>query len=694
MRGCAFPEEQLGKAYDVRLIRRLLQYLLPHSRHFLLAAVLLLLATAFELTIPFLIKHAIDSHMAVSYVRVKGPAHSPDDLLPHLPGSLRPTPTTLLVPQRQADAQNSPLRRPFAPALARDTTLYYVLPASLSTGATGFIEGPYWLVPHDSRARVGPATFLRAHRTHLRALAILALTLTVVIALKLFAEFGHALFLQIAGQRAMRDLRTQLFAHLLTLPVRTFDQTPVGRFVTRVTNDIEAVSEVFATVFVGLLKDLLYFLGAIVLLFILNARLAALALAILPAFVIVALLFKHRARQVYRTARRQLAQLNSLLNEDLSGITIIQAFSQEPRRTHEFAQANAAYYRANMSELVLFGIFRPLVDTLRTTALAFALVYGGWYVAGGVLTLGTLVAFMQYLGEMYRPIIEMSQQYTTMQSAMAAAERIFALLDEPPAPTSQLSLGPSSPARPSPRGHVTFDHVSFAYANGSAVLKDVSFSVLPGRSLAIVGPTGAGKSTIINLLARAYHANSGSILLDDRDIREWPLDLYRRTVAIVPQDPFVFSRSVAENISLGNEHISRDDIIAAAELVQARPFIEALPDGFDHVMAERGATLSTGQKQLLCYARALAYNPRVLILDEATSNIDPATEALIQRATQTLMRGRTSIIVAHRLSTITSVDEILVLDQGHVIERGSHHELLARRGFYYNLYLLQFSHEQ
>ncbi|MCX7847446.1 MAG: ABC transporter ATP-binding protein/permease [bacterium] len=682
-------EDTLGKAYDARLLRRLLRYLRPHSRLFLLAALFLFATTSLELLIPYVLKTAIDNYLAVLHVRFTGPPHFLTHFAAQIPTALQPTPSNLLIPQRIADRSDSPLHTPLATNLVRDPVLYHVLPAAAATGNLGVIQGKVWLLPHTARARVGPVALLRARRAQFLHVSFLALLLLAIITAKLGTEFAHALLLQIAGQRAMLDLRRHLFSHLTSLPVSYFDRTPVGRLVTRVTNDVEAINEVFSSVLVGMAKDLLYFSGATVILFLLNARLALIALALLPVFVIIAFVFKQRARSVYRTVRRQLSLLNARLNEDLSGVTIIQIFRQYTRRLREFADINAAYFRANMDELVIFGIFRPLVDSLRSIAIACLLVYGGWSIIGGLLTLGVLIAFMQYLSEMYRPIIEISQQYTAMQSAMAAAERIFSLLDEQPEPRT-LSVTSSTPA---PRGHLVFQNVSFSYPNGPPVLKNISFAVSPGRSIAIVGPTGAGKTSILNLICRFYDPTLGSILLDGRDLRSWPLDHLRRHLAIVLQDTFVFSRSVADNIRLARQELSHDDVVAAAQLVQARPFIEALPHQFDERMMERGATLSTGQKQLLCFARALAHNPRILLLDEATSNVDPPTELLIQQAIETLMRGRTSIIVAHRLSTIKRADEILVLDQGHILERGSHSELLARRGLYYNLYCLQFCHQ-
>jgi ABC-type multidrug transport system fused ATPase/permease subunit len=640
-----FIDEQLGKAYDARLVRRLVRYVLPHRRFLVLACLFLFASTGLELLMPFVFKSGIDRFLT----RPQALAGA------HQPGA------TNAVPQ-------------------------FVFATNLYQHGVGVLAGDRWEVPQTALGTLPPRTLLHLRANDARGIGLLALVVLLIIVLRVLAEYGHALTLQIVGQRAMHDLRMVLFRHLQGLALRFYDGNPVGRLVTRVTNDIDAISEVFTTVLVHLVRDLLYFIGAATILFVLNARLALLSMVLLPFFVLVAVIFRAQARNVYRRIRRLLSQLNATLAEDISGVKIIQAFLQERRRQHEFDEKNTAYFRANMRELVVFGVFRPLVDTLRSLGTALVLVFAGLSIINGDFTIGALVAFLQYLNEMYRPIIEISQQYTVMQSAMAAAERIFKILDETPEIAE--AAVPRAPA--APVGTVEFDDVSFAYVDGTPVLRNVSFAVAPGRSVAIVGPTGAGKTSIINLVCRFYDPQQGHIRLDGVDVRDWPLAALRRHIAIVLQDAFIFSRAVADNIQMGRADIARATVAAAAATVQAREFIEHLPGGFEEMMMERGATLSAGQKQLLCFARALAHDPKVLILDEATSNVDPATEALIQAAIERLMRGRTSIIVAHRLSTIKKADEILVLDGGRIVERGTHASLFAQRGVYYNLCLLQF----
>ena len=684
-------EEVLGKAYDGRLIRRLTRFVRPHARLLVWAMLFLLFSTGLELLMPFVFKTGIDRYLAPLWCRL--------DCTPGLHAAITNAPAgavqwidgrQALVSKAHIDRMSSEIRHAVEQAGRNVSNIYYVFPASARKGDAGVVVSNLWLVPQGEIAHVPPATLLKVRAGDLHGMKILALLVIVIILSKVGAEYGHAFLLQVVGQRAMHDLRTAVFNHLAGLSLRYLERNPVGRLVTRVTNDVDAINEVFATVLVELVKNSLFFVGAVIILFAMNVKLALVAVSLIPVFVIVSVLFRTQARDVYRDVRRHLAVLNATLNEDITGMTIIQVFRQQQRRRAEFEEKNLRYFAAHMRELMVFSIFRPLVDSLRSTGVAMVLVYGGVCVLSGSLTLGALVAFLHYLHEMYGPIISMSQQYSTMQSAMAASERIFKILDEQP--------GIRDAAQPThiatPRGRVEFDHVAFSYIAGTHVLRGVSFAVEPGRSVAIVGPTGAGKTSIINLLCRFYDPDAGSVRIDGVDARQWPLAQLRRQMAIVLQDAFIFSRSVDENIRLGTDGLGRGQVVAAAEMVQARPFIEALPNKFDEEMMERGATLSSGQKQLLCFARALAHDPRILILDEATSNVDPATELLIQQAIETLMRGRTSVIVAHRLSTIKKADEILVVDNGRIIERGSHDQLFAARGVYYNLYLLQFGRNE
>lgn len=682
-------DEVLGKAYDARLMNRLLAAIRPHRRLVAAAMIFMLLSTGADLLLPYITKIGIDRYLARLYLVYEGPAALCDSLASADPAHhryVRAEPGILLVRKSERSGLEESTHRLLA---ARGTVLpetFYLFPATERRGDTGSLRGEYWLVPEQKLSVVPPAVLVKIRGADLAGVTRLAWLMGLLIVFGLVVGYGHVLALQVAGQRVLRDLRTELFRHIQTLSVRFFDGNPTGRLVTRVTNDIEALNEMFTAVLLNLVKDVLLIAGTLAILLGMNARLAVTALAVIPAIILVSIVFRARVRGAYRAVRRHLASLNAGLAEDISGVKVIQAFRREGARRELFRRVNDDYFRANVRQLVIFGIFRPLVEIFATAGVALVLVYGGRGVLGGTLTLGALVAFIAYVRGMFQPVADMSEKYNVMQSAMAAAERIYNILDTKPIITES----PTARAPEPLPGRVEFRGVSFAYNPEAPVLRKVSFTVEPGCSVAIVGPTGAGKSSILNLLCRFYDPDEGSILLDGADLKEIPFATLRTNVAIVLQEAFIFSRPVNENITLGAP-ITEERMRWAAKMVQAQEFIERLPDGYAEVMAERGATLSTGQRQLLCFARALAHDPRVLILDEATSSVDPATEQAIQAAIETLMRGRTSIVVAHRLSTIQKADEILVLDGGRIRERGTHQELLARRGIYHNLYLLQYA---
>jgi ABC-type multidrug transport system fused ATPase/permease subunit len=723
-------EEILGKAYDARLVKRLLAALRPHRKLVATAMLFMFLSTGVDLVLPYLTKIGIDRYLARLYLVYEGPAALCDSLAATDPQHLRYLPAEpgmLLVRKSERSGLEESTHRLLVARGTVHPETYYLFPATERRGDTGSVRGGYWLVPEQNLSAVPPAVLVRMRGADLAGITRLAGLMGLLIVFGLVVGYGHVFTLQVAGQRVLYDLRTGLFQHIQTLSLRFFDGNPTGRLVTRVTNDIEALNEMFSAVLLNLVKDVLLIAGTLAILFGMNTRLALTALVVIPGIVLVSLVFRARVRGAYRAVRRHLAALNAGLAEDISGVKVIQAFRREAARRELFRRVNDDYFRANVRQLVIFGIFRPLVEILATAGVALVLVYGGRGVLGGTLTLGALVAFLSYVRGMFQPVADMSEKYNVMQSAMAAAERVYNILDTEPviteSPAARVLVGGASGERPplrgsaslrgdAPRGRqssqeggtthrghgpqqeragrVEFREVSFAYNPETPVLHQVSFTVEPGRSVAIVGPTGAGKTSILNLLCRFYDPDEGAILLDGRDLRELPFATLREEIAIVLQEAFIFSRPVQENITLGAP-ITGERLRRAADMVQAQEFIDRLPGGYGEVMAERGATLSTGQRQLLCFARALAHDPRVLILDEATSSVDPATEQAIQAAIETLMRGRTSILVAHRLSTIQKADEILVLDGGRIRERGTHQELLARRGIYHNLYLLQYS---
>jgi len=690
MHGNPFVEDSVGgKLYDRTLIRRLLHYVRPH-RHLIFLAMFFMLVTAgVELLIPYITKQAIDNYLAKLYQIYSAPeavcteltelAEDTTDFIP-VSGD-----TLLLVRKAALDRMDPSQRIEMENEgnLSRET--YYLFPEDRFNDQTGEILGDFWIVPERELSRVPISVIIDVRGSDIAGISRLAWLLGILIVISLVAGYGHVMTLVIAGQRSMYDVRTELFRHVQLLSLKFYSQNPIGRLVTRVTNDIEALNEMFTAVLVNLVKDFILIGGTSVILFLLNWRLALVSLAVTPIFIVVTVVFRVKSRGAYRAVRKFLAKLNSTLAEDISGIKIVQVFRQEKRRREEYQETNRNYFKANMKQLVIFGIFRPLIEITASVGVALVLVYGGGSVLSGALTIGALVAFISYVRQMFQPLADISQKYNIMQSAMAAAERIFKIIDTEPDITEK-----SSAETTGLTGTIDFENVTFSYETDKKVLQNVSFKVESGKSVALVGPTGAGKTSIISLLCRFYDVDSGRILLDGIDLRDLPVQTLRESISIVLQDAFIFSRSIEDNIRLGQD-LTREQVIEAADMVQATPFIERLPEGFDTVMAERGATLSTGQKQLLCFARALAHDPKILVLDEATSNIDPATEQLIQNAIEVLMKNRTSIVVAHRLSTIQKADQILVIDDGRILERGNHQELLAKRGIYYNLYLLQYA---
>jgi len=518
-----------------------------------------------------------------------------------------------------------------------------------------------------------------------RVAALYMLTLLAAFAVR----YGQVYILQMTGQKVMLDMRRQIFGHLQRLHVGFFDRHPVGRLMTRVTTDVDAVNELFTSGVVTVFGDLFTLLGIMGVMLAMNLKLALVTFSVIPFFFVITNWFRRGSRQSFREVRKWIARINAFLQESLTGMSVVQLFRREERNREAFAAVNRAHADANVSQIFYYAVFYPVIDLLAAVAVALILLYGGGRVLGGTLTLGALVAFVQYSERFWRPISDLSEKFNILQAAMASSERIFTLLDTPAEVTAT-----ESPVRLlQVRGRVAFERVSFAYHPPQWVLRDVDFVVEPGRSVAIVGATGAGKTTIISLLARFYDVPEGRVTLDGVDVRELDPAQLRSSLALVLQDVHLFSGTIASNIRLGSP-IPDEKVREAARAVHAHRFIEALPRGYDTEVKERGATLSVGQKQLLSFARALAHDPRVLILDEATSSVDTETESLIQEALRVLLRGRTAIVIAHRLSTIQNVDEILVMHKGHIRERGTHQQLLAQRGIYWRLYQLQYKDQE
>jgi ATP-binding cassette, subfamily B, multidrug efflux pump len=572
---------------------------------------------------------------------------------------------------------------------------------------------PYQLQVLAAMVLIGVASLMQVSSPYLTKIAIdnyiihkdqaglnrIVLIYLGIVAFGFFLGYIQTYIMQLTGQRIMVDLRLQIFSHLQNLPLAFFDKNPVGRLMTRVTTDVDVLNELFTAGVVTLLGDVLVLLGIVAILFYLNAKLALVAFSVIPLIFLITVIFKIKARDSYRRVRTAIARINAFLQEHIAGMSIVQLFSHEQRSFQRFDEINQVHLKANLDSVMAYSLFFPAVEVVSALAVALIIWYGGGQVLQSELSFGALVAFIQYSERFFRPIADLSEKYNILQSAMASSERIFKLLDTPvdiQQPKEPLRLGEI-------KGEIEFRNVWFAYNRGVAtdgrasewdwVLRDVSFKVSSGESVAIVGHTGAGKTTLTSLLMRFYDVQKGQILLDGHDIRKLDLRQLRSAFGFVLQDVFLFSGSIASNIRLGTPWITEEAIHRAAQDVNLDEFVQDLTDGYAEEVKERGSTLSTGQKQLIAFARALAHDPKNLILDEATSSVDTDTELRIRDAIARLMKGRTSIIIAHRLSTIQSANKILVMHKGQVREMGTHQELLAQRGIYYKLYQLQYKEQ-
>lgn len=585
-------EEVLGKAYDAKLMKRLLLYIKPYWKLFILAVFFLIASTLTELARPYLVKIAIDEYLT---------------------GSI-------------------------------NQMLAY------------------------------------------KAVAVLGLIYIGLVVSGFVFNYWQIYILSYVGQTVIYNIRQEIFSHLQKMSLSFFDRNPVGRLVTRVTNDTEALNDMYTNVLVNLLQDGLILVGAVLIMLKLNIKLALITLSVIPAVLLISIIFRIKVRSVYRLVRVTLARINSIFSENISGMRIVQTFNREKENLSEFDKVNKDYYRAGISEIVVFGIFRPLIEMFSAFCIALVIWYGGGRVIDGVLQFGVLYAFVNYIGVFFQPINDLAEKYNILQSAMASSERIFTILDtqvETDEGLTQIDSGELT-------GNIEFKNVWFAYNEGEWVLRDVSFNVPAGKTVAIVGATGAGKTSITNLINRSYEIQKGEILIEGINIKDIKKDTLRKNISVVLQDVFLFSGNIKDNIRLNDKNIDDSDIERVSKYVNAHNFIEKLPLGYKEEVREGGVTLSSGQRQLLAFARALAFNPPILILDEATANIDTETELLIQDALSKITKDRTTIVIAHRLSTIQHADNIIVLHKGKIREIGNHQELLAKRGMYYNLYKLQY----
>lgn len=691
-------EETIIKGYDPLIMRRLLAYAKPYWYLVVGALVSLGIATAADLLLPVVIQRAVDEQLLVRYTRIPN-AELDNDALANVSqeDAITLTQATYIQDQRMV-AVSGVARDRLNEAGLLEETAYYVFPLTESltaefgkelrrvlteTGSVGAVTYASIPIPVLNELPQQIRAQIRAH--DLDQLKKTAQTFLLLLAGVLVFTFAQVYLTAWTGQGVMKDLRMQLFHHTMRQRLAYLSGHPVGRIVTRVTNDIETVNQLFTEALVQLLKNVALMFGSVVTIMLLNWRLGLVTLATLPPVLVATVIFRRYARDAYRRVRLAVSRLNAFLSEHLSGMQIVQLFvKEEPTRT-AFGERNNAAMHASLGEMYVFATFRPIIDLLSSTSIAVVVYFGGRFLLSGVVSLGVLIAFVNLVRRFYRPVMQISEQFTLLQSAMAGGERVFQMLDT----TERIPDNGNAGVSGADAGALEFKNVWFAYKEGEPVIKDLSFSVTPGETIAVVGYTGAGKTTIANLLTRLWDIQDGSILLNGRDVREYPLETLRTTIAPIQQDVFLFNDTVRNNIALG---LRLDDqrIWEVLTMVQADGFVARLSGGLDTVLTEGASNISTGERQLLSFARILAHDPHILIMDEATSNIDTETEQRIQRAIETLMNGRTALVIAHRLSTIKNADRILVLSEGRLVEEGSHDQLIRQEGIYYNLYRLQY----
>lgn len=656
-------------------MKRLLSYLKPHKWVMTLATVLVLFIIAVELYRPIIIGNAIDQY-------INGYYHPYVEADVSAPDAINWNGLVLSRDQTVSTADSASFYQIF---LWKDH--YYMAENLTRSECTALQNADTSVLKNYVREGAQKLTSndLKVLRQNdFKGILKAGILFLLLLFSGFFLNLADTWLLQKMGQQIVYKLREETFTHIHSLSLSFFNITPVGKLVTRVSNDTEAVNELFSTILVKLFKNVVKIIGYAVVMLSINVKMAGISFLLLPLVAILTFVFRHLSRKAYQITRNKITELNTFLSEHISGMKLIQIFAREKEKYSEFEGKSMELYRANFREIMTFAIFRPSIYLVSVIAMILVIRTGSLSVLNGSLSLGTLFVFITYISSFFEPIQELSEQLGTLQSSIASAEKIFSVLDVKPEIVS-----PTDPAPVNILGEIEFRHVWFAYEEENYILKDVSFVIHPGEKAAFVGATGAGKSTILNLIGRYFDIQKGQILIDGIDIHEIDLDVLRGAIGQVQQDVFIFTGDIKSNISLNNEAISPDDVRRAAEIVNADPFIQKLPHGYDEPVTERGSTLSAGQRQLLSFARTLAYDPKILVLDEATANIDTETETLITQALARLMDGRTTIMVAHRLSTIQHADKIIVMHHGEIKESGTHQELLAKDGLYKKLYELQ-----
>lgn len=659
-------DEIMGKAYDSKLMRRLLKYAKPYLKYLLLAILMMVIITGLELLRPYLLKVTIDEYIN---------------------GYKKPMYEVAIDHYRDGVVFNGNkyIRVELIPEEDLENFASYPLVNIIKE------DGEYYLVDDNSNT-IENKTFLDNEsyrdfrKSDISGINKISLIFFTAIILGFIFNYLQVIILNYTSQKIVFNIRQEVFSHIQSLSISYFDKNPIGRLVTRVANDTETLNEMYTNVLVNLFKDVFILIGIIFVMIKMDLKLALLSFTLIPVILIAAIVFRKLIREVYRRSRVQLSRINSTLNENITGMRIIQIFEKENKISKQFDKINNDYLVTSKEEITLFAIFRPSIEVIRALGIAAIVYYGGGKTISGYMEFGVLYAFIDYLQRFFDPILDLTEKYNILQSAMASSERIFDVLDN-----NSIIENIDQPVELNNiKGRIEFKNVWFAYVEDNWVLRDVSFIIEPGEAVAFVGATGAGKTSIINLITRFYDIQKGEILIDGINIKNYDKSKLRKNIGVVLQDVFLFTGTIEDNIHLNDGNISHDEVVEVSKHVNADSFISKLPLKYKEPVMERGSTLSSGQRQLLAFARTLAYNPSILILDEATSSIDTETELLIQDALKKLIKNRTTIAVAHRLSTIQHADKIIVLSKGIIKEVGNHQELLLKEGMYFDLYKLQY----
>jgi ATP-binding cassette subfamily B multidrug efflux pump len=652
-----FEETKLGKPYDLKMLGRLYPFTRPYMLLLFGSIGLVLLMTVLDLALPYVTKVAIDRYIVApkeANLQDNGSAIESEN---------RFVQADLTDPRHRAIVKQHP-------GLFR-------------------IEGNKGLISYNDISRLKKSDLAELRKKDLTGISLISVFFVTLVIINFILSFIQKMLMEYTGHMIMHDLRMKLFVHIQNLNIAFFTRNPVGRLVTRTTNDVQNMHELFTSVISMIFKDLFLLCGITVVMLVLNWRLALASFTVLPFVLYASVVFSRRARSIFRELRIKVAEINSRFSETIGGIRVVQLFRQEINNYRRFKKLNHENYLAGMKQIHVLAVFLPLIEILGVVAVSLVIFYGGERVLTGALSLGSLVAFISYIRMFFRPIRDLAEKYNILQNAMASAERIFLILDTHENLPGLRERSDSQAVDLQRIKEIRFENVSFAYVGGENVLQGITFSIKSGETVAVVGPTGAGKTSLINLIPRFYNPTSGRVLINGRDIRDLDVSLFRPKLALVMQDPFLFSGTIRENIFQGNHEPNKEQEQFVIEASNCKVFIDRLPQGLDTALTEGGASISSGERQLISIARAFARDPQLILFDEATSYIDSSTELRIQQALEKLMKNRTAMVIAHRLSTIRNADKIIVLNRGRIIETGTHPELLQSKGFYNRLYQLQ-----